>query len=164
MLPYFVTWLSLTSSKIEGNNFKLNRLPDKAEGLSFTTGSGDDAPRLDDLWGTNELLSTFGFRKNLFLWFGGVGQPVNSISYYILSILLIDLLINDNGIFSTVSKIRTLRHHLKLLLPLRGFRKCRWFVLQSFSHRRGRNAFVGLKRRRRRRRIINNPYFNRTKR
>lgn len=42
-------------------------LPDKAEGLSFATGSGDDVPRLDDLWGTNELLRTFGFRKNLFL-------------------------------------------------------------------------------------------------
>ena len=83
--PYSVTWLSILLEVVNGD-FQLNVLPDRAEGLSFAAGSGDDAPRLDDLWGTNELLRTFGFRKNLFLWFGGVGQPVVAILHRILSI------------------------------------------------------------------------------
>lgn len=39
---------------------------DKAEGLSFTIGSGEDVEVcLEDLWTAKELLSTFGLRKNL---------------------------------------------------------------------------------------------------
>lgn len=55
-------------------------LPDNADGLSFAAGSGEDAARLDDLCAAKELLSTFGFRKNLLRWFGGVRQPAASIS------------------------------------------------------------------------------------
>lgn len=64
---------------IKKNKRENEFIPDNAEELSFTAGSGDDDTRLDGLWGLKELLSTFGLRKNLFRWFGGVGHPTASI-------------------------------------------------------------------------------------
>lgn len=57
-------------------------VPDKAEGLSVIIGSGENAVGLEDLWTAKELLSTFGLRKNLLRWFGGVGQPTASILHF----------------------------------------------------------------------------------
>lgn len=67
--------IKVTATRETAENNQREFVPDNAEGLSFAVGSGEDAVRLADLCVAKELLSTFGLRKNLRRWFGGVRQP-----------------------------------------------------------------------------------------
>lgn len=168
MLPYFVTRLS---SNVEENNFKLNLITWQGGRIVvydwFRRRCSSPGRSLRNEW-TSEHLWIQEKPLSLIRW----GWTTCKFNFILHFINLVDNLLIDNEIFLfdciryiknyNLFNLRTLRHHLKLLLSLRGVRKCRWFVLQSFSHGRGRNTFIGLAllKRRRRGRIINNRKFN----